>query len=111
MLKPKGEYWEAVSVHHHAPPRKTDEIQLIGEVQYASSNFWNPETRQNENKANVQVRYGIENYFVPEGEGRKLERPATDEKLSVQVAVDQFGAAGIKAILLNGKPRYVESLR
>jgi hypothetical protein len=56
------------------------------------------------------VRYGIENYFVPEGEGRALERPKPNEKVTIQVAVDRYGRAGIQAVLVNGQPRYVERL-
>ncbi len=110
VLKSKGHYWEALSAHHLAPTTSADEVLLKGEVQNASSHFWNPETRQTESTANLQVRYGIENYFVPEGEGRKLERPGPEEKVAVQVAVDKFGLAGIKAILINGKQRYIENL-
>jgi uncharacterized membrane-anchored protein len=58
----------------------------------------------------LTVRYGIENYFVPEGEGRDLERPKPGEKVSTRVAVDRFGNAGIKAVLVNGQPRYTETL-
>ena len=58
----------------------------------------------------IFVRYGIESYFIPEGEGRELERPAPGEEISILVAVDRFGNAGIKAVLINGQPRYVEKL-
>lgn len=58
----------------------------------------------------VRVKYGIENYFVPEGEGRAIERPSAGEKISIEVAVDRCGNAGIRAVLINGKPRYVERL-
>jgi uncharacterized membrane-anchored protein len=56
------------------------------------------------------VRYGIEHYFVPEGEGRALEQPAEVEEISILVAVDSAGNAGIKAVLVNGEVRYEERL-
>lgn len=56
------------------------------------------------------MHYGIENYYVTEGTGGELERPADNAKVAVRVAVDRFGGAGISAILLNGKERYVEKL-
>jgi uncharacterized membrane-anchored protein len=56
------------------------------------------------------VRYGIENYFVPEGEGRALEQPEEDEEVTILVAVDRYGNAGIKAVLVNGEVRYEERL-
>src|SRR3989338_5741046 len=38
----------------------------------------------------LTVEYGIESYFVPEGQGRVIERQ-TGKSLSVKVAVDKFG--------------------
>jgi len=48
------------------------------------------------------MEYGIESYFVPEGEGRELER-ARGGDLTVRVAIDKFGQAVIKDILLKGE--------
>ncbi len=58
----------------------------------------------------VNVRYGIENYFVPEGQGRVLEELREGETISFRVAIDKFGNAGIQAVLVNGKEGYVETL-
>lgn len=57
-----------------------------------------------------RIAYGIEDFFVPEGEGRALERPADGETVTVRVAVDRFGGAAIQAILVNGAARYSEGL-
>lgn len=58
----------------------------------------------------VAVRYGIESYFVPEGEGPRLEELARDRKLAMLVAVDSSGTAAIKGILIDGKLQYTEQL-
>lgn len=58
----------------------------------------------------VAVRYGIESYFVPEGEGPRLEELARDKKLAVLVAVDGSGTSAIKGILIDGKLQYIEQL-
>ena len=58
----------------------------------------------------INVKYGIENYFVPEGEGRVLERPKPGETVSIRLVVDRNGNAAIKAVLVNGVERYVERL-
>jgi uncharacterized membrane-anchored protein len=58
----------------------------------------------------LNVRYGIESYFVPEGEGLALERPAEGGEVSILVAVDESGAAGIKGVLVDGELRYEETL-
>jgi uncharacterized membrane-anchored protein len=56
------------------------------------------------------VEYGIESYFVPEGKGHRLERLA-GHGLEVQVAIDRFGQALIKALLIEGKPVDFRAIR
>jgi uncharacterized membrane-anchored protein len=56
------------------------------------------------------VRYGIESYFVPQGEGPKLEAAARDRKLAALVAVDKGGNAAIKGLIIDGKLQYEEPL-
>jgi uncharacterized membrane-anchored protein len=58
----------------------------------------------------VRVRYGIESYFVPEGQGRKLEELARAKKLAALLAVDRNGNAAIKGILVDGVLQYEEPL-
>jgi uncharacterized membrane-anchored protein len=54
----------------------------------------------------VGVRYGLESYFVPEGEGKKIE--ATPRALEVVAAVAPSGQAAIKRLLIDGKAVYDE---
>ena len=56
------------------------------------------------------VRYGIESYFVPEGEGPRLEALARDKKLAARIAVDRSGNAAIKGLLIDGVQQYEEPL-
>ena len=56
----------------------------------------------------LQVRYGIERYFVPEGEGRKLESARNQRKLTIVAAVAPTGRAAIKRLLVDGQPVYDE---
>jgi uncharacterized membrane-anchored protein len=58
----------------------------------------------------VGVRYGIESYYVPEGQGRKLEDLAREKKLAALVAVDTRGNAAIKGIFIDGVLQYEEPL-
>ena len=46
------------------------------------------------------VEYGIESYFVPEGKGRDIEG---NRNLEGKVAIDKFGNAVLKAILIDGE--------
>ena len=56
----------------------------------------------------LQVRYGIERYFVPEGEGRKLENARNQRRLTIVAAVAPTGRAAIKRLLIEGEPVYDE---
>jgi uncharacterized membrane-anchored protein len=56
----------------------------------------------------VQVNYGIESYFVPEGEGREIEKVRNQGKVAVVAAVAPSGRAAIKRLLIDGKPVYDE---
>lgn len=58
----------------------------------------------------LRIKYGIESYFVPEGEGRRLESQARTGNIRVLVAVASDGKAAIKGLVLDGKLRYEEPL-
>jgi uncharacterized membrane-anchored protein len=59
---------------------------------------------------NVTVQYGIEKYFVPQGEGRDIEAARNQDKVTVVAAVTPDGRAAIKRLLIEGKPVYDEPL-
>ncbi len=46
------------------------------------------------------VEFGIESYFVPEGEGRTVER---NRNLEGKIVIDKSGDAVLKAILIEGE--------
>ncbi|MDT8375626.1 MAG: GDYXXLXY domain-containing protein [Mariprofundaceae bacterium] len=106
-LVPGEPYWQPETVSVECPD--TPAVVLKGRVDRVNRR-WNSQTRQYEVSHNVRVKFGIEHYFVPEGEGRAIERPVGGEKVSIEVAVDRFGNAGIRAVLVNGVPRYIETL-
>jgi uncharacterized membrane-anchored protein len=56
------------------------------------------------------VKYGIESYFVREGQGPRLEALARDKKLAARIAVDSGGNAAIKGLLVDGVVQYEEPL-
>ena len=55
----------------------------------------------------VGVRYGLESYFVPQGEGKKIELMAK-ARLEVVAAIAPSGQAAIKRLLIDGVPVYDE---
>ena len=56
------------------------------------------------------VRYGIERYYVPEGEGRVLEEARNAEELEVEARVSAAGTPQIARLFLRGEPVYDEPL-
>jgi uncharacterized membrane-anchored protein len=58
----------------------------------------------------ASVKYGIESYFVRQGEGPRLEALARERKLAVLLAVDRAGTAAIKGLIIDGKLQYEEPL-
>lgn len=110
VLERRDSYWEAVSVHRRQPEAASGQVVIKGEVGNRFGAVWESADKPRGKMKLIDVRYGIENYFVPEGEGRDLERPKPGEVVSIRVAVDKFGNAGIKAVLVNNKELYVERL-
>jgi len=61
-------------------------------------------------KTAISVEYGIERYYVPEGEGLVLEEARNASALSVTASVDDTGRMQIRLIAVDGKPLYEEPL-
>lgn len=55
----------------------------------------------------LSIAYGIESYFVPQGEGRVIERTER-KRIEVVAAVSAAGEAAIKRLLVDGRPLYAE---
>ena len=58
----------------------------------------------------LRLQFGLERYFVPEGEGRVIEAARNQGKVSIVAAVTPSGRAAIKRLLVDGKPVYDEPL-
>jgi uncharacterized membrane-anchored protein len=58
----------------------------------------------------LSLRYGIESYFVPEGQGKRLEALAREKRMAARVAVDARGNAAIKGLIIDGVLQYEEPL-
>lgn len=63
-----------------------------------------------ENAGNLTVSYGIERFYVPEGEGRPIEDGRNQGRVSVAVRVSEDGQAQIRALMLDNEPLYEEPL-
>jgi uncharacterized membrane-anchored protein len=87
-------FYEAISVHAAPVDVASPEVLIRGRVVSRGRT--------------LEVRYGIERYFVPEGEGRKLESARNQRKLTIVAAVAPTGRAAIKRLLIDGEPVYDE---
>jgi uncharacterized membrane-anchored protein len=63
-----------------------------------------------DDNANIPLTFGIEKFYVPEGEGRVIEDGQRQKAVQVTVAVDQKGRAQIKSLSLDGAMPYSEPL-
>jgi uncharacterized membrane-anchored protein len=80
---------------------KDGEVLLRGHSLY----MFTPQTSDS-----VRVAYGIERFYVPEGEGRNIETAQQEKRIDAVVMVDKNGRAQIKALRDNGVPLYEEPL-
>jgi uncharacterized membrane-anchored protein len=94
------------SVHKQRVPVGDNEILLRGRVRDGISCL---DTDSAFCRA-MTVNYGIEQYFVPQGEGRAIEQARNQGKVSIVAAVTPDGRAAVKRLLLDGKPVYDEPL-
>ena len=95
--------WQPVAARYGeaSEPAAADEIEIRGMVNAASVH----------NSVTERVRYGIERFYVPEGEGRAIEAGMRERDFRMKVAVASDGAAQIKSFhdgetLLYAEPFY-----
>lgn len=96
--------YEAVSVHAEPVAVTAPEVLIRGRVANSGSCGSPRRTFCEE----LLIKYGLESYFVPEGEGKKLEQARNQRKLQVVASVLPSGRAAIKRLLLDGEPVYEE---
>lgn len=95
LLEKQGTYHQAVSIHHDRPAASGDQVCIEGQVRWVG-----PTPEPGSQGSQLNIEYGIESYFIPEGAGD----PPRDAKIDAQVAVDRFCHAVVTAILVDGEP-------
>lgn len=108
VLAPGQPFWRAVAAGPRPQTPGPGQVQVQGRVRYSGD--WPdppapgrppPDHPPPPVLRRVGVAYGIESFFVPEGEGRKLERPQV--RLEIEVAVDRFGRAAVARAFVDGQ--------
>jgi uncharacterized membrane-anchored protein len=103
-LQKTGERWHQLTSSTTRPENLApDQVFIKGRVEYAS-------TPTSAAPGQASVHYGIEDFFVPEGAGRELEKLVGQKKIDALIAVDAAGNAGIKGLVADGKRVYEEPL-
>jgi len=95
--------WQAVAAQYGdamAVPAGEGEVDILGTTY----------TAPGENVANVRMRYGIERFYVPEGEGKPIEEGVRERNFTMRVAVSEGGTAQIKALYENDRLIFAEPL-
>jgi uncharacterized membrane-anchored protein len=93
--------WSVSGVSEDFPAQvPASDVVLKGRVKSA----W---ARADGSEKTLNVRYGIETYFVPEGTGRDLESKVREHKIEAIVAVGADGTAAIKGLVVDGE-RHVD---
>jgi uncharacterized membrane-anchored protein len=104
LEKKEGDAWQPVKVLRAMPQEAAPERIVL-----KARSLWAWPKTYHAN-ATIRVRYGIESYFVPQGDGPRLEQMAREKKLAALVAVDRGGNAAIKGLVIDGQIAYVEPL-
>jgi uncharacterized membrane-anchored protein len=106
-LAPSAEgFYQAVSVHQEPVAVTPPERLIHGRI--ASDSICGDTQRTYCGRLNI--KYGIESYFVPQGEGLAIEQARNQGKVAIVAAVTPDGRAAIKRLLIDGKPVYDEPL-
>ncbi len=94
------------SVHFSAPTGLADEEVAL---QSRPLRIWVPEPSGRVNQV-PNLRFGIERYYVPEGEGLEIEKARNEGRTTVAVRVSDRGEPQIARLMIDGETLYEEPL-
>ena len=101
LKKQQDGFWTIVESSFQTLPPQPETVILRSQPFYSSG----PSAVEN-----IRVEYGIERYYVPEGEGKPIEEARNDGSVAISVRVSPSGSAQIRSLLVDGKPVYEEPL-
>lgn len=106
--QPQDEKWVPVAASPEPPaaPEAENKIVLHGTLDWPWASLA-PDAAYRD--VAVQVKYGIESYFVPENTGSDLELATRTKAVKAVISVDRDGNAAIKGLIVNGT-RHDETL-
>lgn len=90
-LSKKEKFWTIDAVSHSKLVLDEDQVCMKGKVESSFND-------------QVIISWGIESYFVPEGEGRLIEQEMNARNVSAIVSVDFTCSSVLKQLLINDEP-------
>lgn len=99
-------FHRALSVHSSQPVPGPGQVVLRGRV--ASGDRCGADRRSFCEQ--LRIDYGLESFFVPEGDGQALEQARGERRIAVVASVTASGRAAIKRLTVDGRPIYDEPL-
>ncbi|MBY3378788.1 GDYXXLXY domain-containing protein [Rhizobium laguerreae] len=101
LKKQEDGFWTVTESSFHELPPQAETVILRSQPFYSGGLAAGDSMR---------VEYGIERYYVPEGEGKPIEEARNDGNVAIAVRVSPYGSAQIRSLLVDGKPVYDEPL-
>lgn len=108
-------FWTAVAVSDRRPVTAAGQIAVRATVEWMHEGWEVPAEPVGEDRprpadgrevprrmpGELRLRYGIEQFYVPEGEGLDLERQ--QEQMTVEALVDRFGRIALHKVFVAGR--------
>ena len=105
LMKQQDGYWGVVESSFAALEPKPDTV-ILKSLPFDYVSYGD----QADGSASMFVNYGIERYYVPEGQGHNIENASNDKRVAIAARVSSDGVAHIRSLLLDGKSVYEEPL-
>ena len=121
-VEQSGDFWRATGAYYQSPKIVGDQVIIKGRVKSVRATRgaceeddpFCPADERPVKSMIVRVDYGIDSYFVPEGDGKAIETAIGNQSFAgrvvIQVAVDENGTSAIKALILDGETLYEENI-
>ncbi|MFH0888649.1 MAG: GDYXXLXY domain-containing protein [Planctomycetota bacterium] len=101
----RGEkFWNAVAIDKSFHTTNNSEVWLKGRVITSDYTLRATHSASGAKDSLIGIDYGIEEFFVPEGEGRMIERERNNKNVSIEIRVTKSGLGLIKQIYVNDQP-------
>jgi uncharacterized membrane-anchored protein len=86
-------YWDAVAIHDGRDREFDDTVLIKGDAGYTyfSGNI----------APKYNIRYGIEEIFIPEASGSQIPSGTSSRPVGVEVRVDRFGSADPRSFIID----------